>query len=100
MQHQEQNQHSHKHSRAMPQRLEQLKLAERQKWHHGHNLNGPPDGVRVFILLRDAASRHSTERRHRAADTGDGEGLAVAELDFERLARLRAELPALDHRRL
>ena len=34
------------------------------------------------------------------ADAPDGEGLAVAELDFERQARLRRELPALDHRRL
>ncbi len=34
------------------------------------------------------------------ADAPDGEGVAVAELDFERQARLRRELPALDHRRL
>ncbi len=35
------------------------------------------------------------------ADAGaEGEGLALAELDFERQARLRAALPCLDHRRL
>jgi predicted amidohydrolase len=30
----------------------------------------------------------------------DGEGFAIAELDFERLERLRRELPALSHARL
>jgi predicted amidohydrolase len=30
----------------------------------------------------------------------DGEGVALAELDFARLARLRRELPALSHTRL
>ena len=34
------------------------------------------------------------------AQVPDGEGLAVAELDFERQDRLRRELPALDHVRL
>jgi predicted amidohydrolase len=34
------------------------------------------------------------------AQVPDGEGVAVAELDFERLARLRRELPALGHARL
>ena len=33
------------------------------------------------------------------AQVPDGEGFAVAELDFERLERLRRELPALRHRR-
>jgi len=30
----------------------------------------------------------------------DGEGFALAELDFERLERLRVELPVLSHARL
>jgi predicted amidohydrolase len=34
------------------------------------------------------------------AQVADGEGVAVAELDFERLERLRRELPALSHVRL
>jgi len=34
------------------------------------------------------------------AQVPDGEGIALAELDFERLARLRRELPALSHVRL
>ena len=34
------------------------------------------------------------------AQVPDGEGVAVAELDFERQDRLRRELPALGHRRL
>jgi predicted amidohydrolase len=34
------------------------------------------------------------------AQVPDGEGVAVAELDFERLERLRRELPALGHARL
>jgi predicted amidohydrolase len=34
------------------------------------------------------------------AQVADGEGVAVAELDFERQDRLRRELPALQHRRL
>jgi predicted amidohydrolase len=34
------------------------------------------------------------------AQVADGEGLALAELDFERQDRLRRELPALDHVRL
>ncbi len=34
------------------------------------------------------------------AQVPDGEGIAVAELDFERLERLRRELPALAHARL
>ena len=34
------------------------------------------------------------------AQVADGEGLAVAELDFDRQDRLRRELPALDHVRL
>jgi predicted amidohydrolase len=34
------------------------------------------------------------------AQTPDGEGVALAELDFDRQDRLRRELPALDHRRL
>ena len=34
------------------------------------------------------------------AQVADGEGVAVAELDFERLERLRRELPALSHARL
>jgi predicted amidohydrolase len=34
------------------------------------------------------------------AQVPDGEGTALAELDFERLARLRRELPALSHARL
>jgi deaminated glutathione amidase len=35
-----------------------------------------------------------------AAQVPDGEGIALAELDFARLARLRRELPALSHTRL
>jgi len=34
------------------------------------------------------------------AQVADGEGLAIAELDFERQDRLRRDLPALAHRRL
>jgi predicted amidohydrolase len=34
------------------------------------------------------------------ATVPDGEGFAVAELDFDRLERLRQELPALRNRRL
>jgi predicted amidohydrolase len=34
------------------------------------------------------------------AQVPDGEGIALAELDFERLERLRRELPALSHARL
>jgi deaminated glutathione amidase len=34
------------------------------------------------------------------AQVADGEGLAVAEIDFDRQDRLRRELPALDHLRL
>jgi predicted amidohydrolase len=34
------------------------------------------------------------------AQVADGEGMALAELDFERLERLRRELPALAHVRL
>jgi predicted amidohydrolase len=34
------------------------------------------------------------------AQVPDGEGIALAELDFARLERLRRELPALDHARL
>jgi predicted amidohydrolase len=34
------------------------------------------------------------------AQVADGEGIALAELDFERQDRLRRELPALQHRRL
>lgn len=34
------------------------------------------------------------------ADAADGEGLAIAELDLDRVSRLRTELPALSHRRL
>jgi len=34
------------------------------------------------------------------AQVPDGEGIALAELDFERLLRLRRELPALSHARL
>jgi predicted amidohydrolase len=34
------------------------------------------------------------------AQVPDGEGVALAELDFERLERLRRELPALSHARL
>jgi predicted amidohydrolase len=34
------------------------------------------------------------------AQAPDGEGVAVAELDFDRLARRRRELPALSHARL
>jgi predicted amidohydrolase len=34
------------------------------------------------------------------ADAGDGEGMALAELDMARLERVRRELPALGHRRL
>jgi predicted amidohydrolase len=34
------------------------------------------------------------------AQVPDGEGVALAELDFERLARLRRELPVLSHTRL
>jgi predicted amidohydrolase len=34
------------------------------------------------------------------AQVPDGEGFALAELDFERLERLRRELPALRHARL
>jgi len=35
-----------------------------------------------------------------AAQVADGEGIAIAELDFERQDRLRRELPALSHTRL
>jgi nitrilase len=34
------------------------------------------------------------------AQVPDGEGIAVAELDFDRQDRLRRELPALSHTRL
>jgi predicted amidohydrolase len=34
------------------------------------------------------------------AEAGDGPGLITAEIDLEYLARIRAELPALDHRKL
>jgi predicted amidohydrolase len=34
------------------------------------------------------------------ADAADGEGVAVAELDFERQDKLRRDLPALSHRRI
>jgi predicted amidohydrolase len=34
------------------------------------------------------------------ASVGDGPGVAVAEIDLERLGRVRRSLPALDHRRL
>jgi nitrilase len=34
------------------------------------------------------------------AQVADGEGIAVAELDFDRQDRLRRELPALQHARL
>lgn len=34
------------------------------------------------------------------AEAGDGEGLAVAELDFAQLERVRREVPCLDHRRI
>ena len=34
------------------------------------------------------------------AQVADGEGMALAELDFGRLERLRRELPALSHVRL
>jgi nitrilase len=34
------------------------------------------------------------------AQVADGEGIALAELDWGRLARLRRELPALSHARL
>ena len=34
------------------------------------------------------------------ADAGDGEGMAVAELDFARLEQVRRELPSLGHRRI
>lgn len=34
------------------------------------------------------------------AQAGDGEGLAVADLDFTALEDVRRRLPALDHRRL
>jgi len=34
------------------------------------------------------------------AEVGDHEGVAVAELDLAYQARLRRDLPALDHRRL
>ena len=34
------------------------------------------------------------------AQVADGEGIALAELDFDRQDRLRRELPALDHVRL
>jgi deaminated glutathione amidase len=34
------------------------------------------------------------------AQAPDGEGLILARLDYERLQRLRRELPCLQHRRL
>jgi nitrilase len=34
------------------------------------------------------------------AEVAEGEGVAVADLDFERQDRLRRELPALEHARL
>ena len=34
------------------------------------------------------------------AEAGDGEGLAVAELDFDQLERVRREVPCLGHRRI
>ena len=34
------------------------------------------------------------------ADAGEGEGMALAEIDFERQASLRRALPCLEHRRL
>ena len=34
------------------------------------------------------------------AEVTDGEGIALADLDLDELARVRATLPALAHRRL
>ena len=66
----------------------------------------------VYVIAPAQQSRHDEKRLtfgHSLivdpwgtvlADAADGEGLAVAELDFERQDRLRKELPALAHRRL
>ncbi len=43
---------------------------------------------------------HSLHLRITVARVPDGEDVAIAELDFSRLERLRRELPALQHARL
>ncbi len=65
-----------------------------------------------YVLAPAQHGRHSEKRTtyghalicdpwgHVLAEVGDHEGVAVAELDLDYQARLRAELPALDHRRL
>jgi deaminated glutathione amidase len=65
-----------------------------------------------FVLAADQHGAH-TDRRSSfgkscvidpwgaiVAQVSDGEGVAVAELDLDQLARVRRELPALTHRRL
>jgi predicted amidohydrolase len=65
-----------------------------------------------YVLAPAQYGRHTEKRTtyghalivdpwgHVLAEVGDHEGVAVAELDFAYQAKLRAELPALDHRRL
>jgi predicted amidohydrolase len=66
----------------------------------------------VFVLAAGQVGRHpdgSESYGHSMivdpwgvvlARAGDGEGIAVADLDLHRLAEIRAQLPALAHRRL
>jgi predicted amidohydrolase len=57
-------------------------------------------------LAKDAAKVPSTWQKEREAKhavlarAGDGDGIALAELDGGYLAQVRRELPALAHRRL
>jgi predicted amidohydrolase len=66
----------------------------------------------AYVLAPAQAGEHGGERSSHGhamivdpwgavvAQVPDGEGVALAELDFERLERLRRELPALAHARL
>jgi predicted amidohydrolase len=65
-----------------------------------------------FVLAPAQQGRHSPSRQTYGhslivdpwgtvlADCPDGEGVAMAELDLTALARIRTELPALEHRRI
>ena len=65
-----------------------------------------------FVLAPAQQGRHSPSRQTYGhslivdpwgtvlADCPDGEGVAMAELDLTSLARIRTELPALEHRRI
>ncbi len=66
----------------------------------------------AFVLAAAQYGEHNTTRRSYGrslivdpwgtvlATAADGEGMALAELDFQRLEDIRARLPALKHRRL